>query len=122
VFIKIEGNEAHFFGTPADFNGISRAIRKCKLGATIRLPLEKNQAGFTSVNIACTSGVGSIGRRNPDVFIMYPERLRNLLSPCFAMPSETQPGSVFLISRSQIDFLLPLEDGSLDVVLHLGPT
>ncbi|WP_338523739.1 hypothetical protein NUH87_29155 [Pseudomonas batumici] len=122
MFIKTEGHEAHFFGTPADFNGISRAIRKCKLGATIRLPLEKNQAGLTSLNIACTSGVGSIGLRNPDAFIMYPERSRNLLSPCFAMPTETQPGSVFFISRLQIDFLQALEDDSLDVVLHVSPT
>ncbi|QXI30614.1 hypothetical protein [Pseudomonas vanderleydeniana] len=117
--LKIDGDEAHLFGAPKDFNTISRAIRKCRVGTTTRLPIEQSQAGPATLNLICTGTGGSIEYQGVDLLIAFPERLRNQLSPCFSMPAETQAGSMFFISRSQIDFLHDMKNGALNIVLHV---
>lgn len=119
MLIKIINHEAHLFGTPADFNNISRGIRKCKLGQTLRLPLEKNQSRYTSLDICCTAQTASFFTIGDTFFITFPQSIRRHLHPYFSMPAETQAGSTFFINKSQIEQLNTLSDSSLGVVIHV---
>jgi len=117
--VFISGNEARLFGTPSDFNAVSRAIRKCKVGTSIRLPLERSQSQYTSLEIRCTTGFAAFGAKECTLFIAYPEKLRRRFSPLFAMPAETQSGSIFFISASQIDALQFVAEESLEMILQV---
>lgn len=118
--VFIAGDEARLLGTPSDFNTVSRAIRKCKVGTSILLPLGSSQSQSKSLEIRCTTGSLAIGEREDALFIAYPEKLRGRLSPYFAMPVETCSGSIFFINASQIEFLHDLAAGSLKLILQVG--
>lgn len=118
--VLITGDEARLLGTPADFNTVSRAIRKCKVGKSIHLPLRGSQSKSNSLEIRCTNDSFAIRHREGALFIAYPEKLRGRLSPCFAMPAETFSGSIFFINASEIEFLHELAEGSLKMALQVG--
>jgi len=117
--VFVTGNEARLFGTPSDFNTISRAIRKCKVGTSIRLPLNTSRSPITSLEISCTTGSAVVAVMDCSLLIAYPEKLRRRLSPHFSMPAETPSGSTFFIDASQIDALHDLAGESLQMILQV---
>jgi len=117
--VFVTGNEARLFGTPSDFSTVSRAIRKCKVGTSIRLPLNTSRSPITSLEISCTTGSAVVVVMDCSLLIAYPEKLRRRLSPYFSMPAETQPGSTFFIDASQIDVLHDLAGESLQMILQV---
>lgn len=117
--VLITADEARLLGNPADFNTVSRAIRKCKVGTSIHLPLGGSQPQIKSLEIRCTTDSFAIGNREGALFIAYPEKLRRRLSPCFAMPTETFSGSIFFINATENGFLRDLAEGSLKMVLQV---
>lgn len=117
--VFVTGNEARLVGTPSAFSTVSRAIRKCKVGTSIHLPLDISHSLLTSLEISCTTGSAVIAVMDCTLLIAYPEKLRRLLSPYFAMPAETQPGSTFFIDASQIDALHDLAGESLQMILQV---
>ncbi|WP_248756117.1 hypothetical protein [Pseudomonas sp. MWU12-3091] len=120
--VFVTENEARLLGTPSAFSTVSRAIRKCKVGTSIHLPLESSRSPFTSLEIRCTAGSAVVAVMDGTLLVAYPEKLRRRLSPYFAMPAETPSGSTFFINASQIDVLHDLTGESLQMILQVvGP-
>jgi len=120
LLVHISINEVRLLGGASEFNAISRAIRKCQVGAVIRLPLEKQRCNYGAFEVRCTTGFAGVGAQGDTVFIAYPESLRRTLPPYFSMPLETQSGSQFFLSAWQMDDLRVLLGDSLTMVLDVG--
>jgi len=119
IQVFVTENEARLLGTPSAFSTVSRAIRKCKVGTSIHLPLESSRSPFTSLEIRCTADFAVVAVMDCSLLIAYPEKLRRRLSPYFSMPAETPSGSTFFIDASQIDALHDLAGESLQMILQV---
>lgn len=120
MFVKIVGRQAHMFGTCAEFNRISRSLRKCTIGAAVHLPLEHGQSEYTSLQLICSAKTCSFSVKDDAFVVAFTQNLRRPLLACFSMPSDTQPGSTFWFSKVQTEGLDRLADASLDLVIHVA--
>ena len=119
MFAELKNKELHLHGKTAEFNAVARSIHKSRYGASASLELCSTNSAFFSLHTECSNELTAIQIEGSEIHITYSESVKNRLYSHFSMPSDTQPGSLFFLTRSNQDYPPLLADRSLDLVIHV---